>query len=303
MITHDREFFYKYVSSHTAKAILRNGSVRWSSPRIFNDPFDVQVDLHLPFTEDEYVNAAMNQIIIHHAKGRSEPIKANNNTVILFNLLLDRMRSVVPGLSEVQLKGEFLPSLREGHARAIAQLPEVHKEIRDLLGDICVFCISEIPDNLLMWSHYSDSHKGAVIKFKCLPEKDTALCAATQVKYQQDMPVWASLDEWINSNFGGEPLSKRKYLDSITATKSNAWKYEKEWRVISSFRTPIEVQRGYADYSIYPKEIVELILGCRMSEIDRAEILALTASMYSHVSLFQAAVHSKRFELVFNLIK
>ena len=46
MITDDREFFYTYASSDNAKAILRNCSVRWSSPLLFNDPFETQFDLN-----------------------------------------------------------------------------------------------------------------------------------------------------------------------------------------------------------------------------------------------------------------
>lgn len=39
--THERHVFYKYMSANTAKIVLENCSLRWSSPTIFNDPFDV----------------------------------------------------------------------------------------------------------------------------------------------------------------------------------------------------------------------------------------------------------------------
>ena len=38
---HDRQYFYKYVSAKTAQAILTTRTLRWSSPILFNDPFDV----------------------------------------------------------------------------------------------------------------------------------------------------------------------------------------------------------------------------------------------------------------------
>ena len=38
---------YKYVTVNTAKIVLETGKLRWSSPFMFNDPFDVQFDLHV----------------------------------------------------------------------------------------------------------------------------------------------------------------------------------------------------------------------------------------------------------------
>lgn len=42
---HDRSRFYKYVSAETAKIVLETKQVRYSSPLVFNDPFDVQTGL------------------------------------------------------------------------------------------------------------------------------------------------------------------------------------------------------------------------------------------------------------------
>jgi hypothetical protein len=50
--THDRQVFYKYTTRPAGKSILGNKQLRWSSPRFFNDPFDIQFDLHLEFDRD-----------------------------------------------------------------------------------------------------------------------------------------------------------------------------------------------------------------------------------------------------------
>jgi hypothetical protein len=41
------ERFFKYMSRQTAKIVLANRTLRWSTPALLNDPFDVQFDLHL----------------------------------------------------------------------------------------------------------------------------------------------------------------------------------------------------------------------------------------------------------------
>jgi hypothetical protein len=49
---HDRDHFFKYTSATTAVKILESSAVRYSSPILFNDPFDVQSGLHFDFDID-----------------------------------------------------------------------------------------------------------------------------------------------------------------------------------------------------------------------------------------------------------
>ena len=37
--------FYKYTTAKTARPILEKSALQWSSPTVFNDPFDMQFDL------------------------------------------------------------------------------------------------------------------------------------------------------------------------------------------------------------------------------------------------------------------
>ncbi len=55
---HDRRVFYKYVTAEVAKIILATRKLRWSSPLLFNDPFDVTQELRLNFDAAE-LNAAL----------------------------------------------------------------------------------------------------------------------------------------------------------------------------------------------------------------------------------------------------
>ena len=47
---HDRMAFFKYMTAPTAHIILDSGNQRWSSPVLFNDPFDVPREADLGFT-------------------------------------------------------------------------------------------------------------------------------------------------------------------------------------------------------------------------------------------------------------
>ena len=63
----------------------------------------------------------------------------------------------------------------EGMQRVMAYAPEANAEIRGVMADTSVFCLSETHDNLLMWSHYAQNHTVAVVEFRVLPEVDSKL--------------------------------------------------------------------------------------------------------------------------------
>jgi hypothetical protein len=60
--SHNQKCFFKYVTMDKAKKILENGKLRWSAPRHFNDPFDIQFDMHVDYKEAELVNDVANEL-------------------------------------------------------------------------------------------------------------------------------------------------------------------------------------------------------------------------------------------------
>jgi hypothetical protein len=53
----DRRHFFKYTTAETAKLIISSRKLRWSSPLLFNDPFDHQTGFAFPFTGEEFSRA------------------------------------------------------------------------------------------------------------------------------------------------------------------------------------------------------------------------------------------------------
>ena len=66
---HERQYFYKYMSAATAKIVMTTRKLRWSSPIIFNDPFDVTQELRLNFDADELNAAVTEQFAVLLEKG------------------------------------------------------------------------------------------------------------------------------------------------------------------------------------------------------------------------------------------
>lgn len=117
-----------------------------------------------------------------------------------------------------------------------------YDEVKELLGNMRIGCISESWDNVLMWSHYADSHKGLCIGydasdiFKQDFTKQNAIlrkCIYTDDAYLDslslEIPIINNRDlEAFKNNIFNQP----SFLDAYSI-KHKDWEYEKEWRIIT----------------------------------------------------------------------
>src|SRR6516162_6638151 len=232
MITarHGKDAFFKYYTPQSAKLTLQNTSLKWSTPLLFNDPFDNQFELYFEDSSDLLVDRQLQRFL--DAITSPEPFKPNQFGAQ--TPLMEFVRQKLIENPDFKFTGDELADVRdgviEGMQRVHAITPVVNAEICKIMSDTTIFCLSETHDNLLMWSHYAKNHTGAVIKFLSLPEVDSPLVCAQPVRYMAQIPrrTFASLMDF------NEGL--RNIIESITLIKSEVWSYEKEWRIIASLR-------------------------------------------------------------------
>ena len=62
-----------------------------------------------------------------------------------------------------------------------------------LIRSIGIYCLSEKKNDLLMWAHYSDNHKGLCIEFDA-SKKNTLFWEALEVDYKEKYPEVNYLD-------------------------------------------------------------------------------------------------------------
>jgi len=159
MKTHNKDYFYKYVAADTAKLILKNLKVKYSLPKLFNDPFDNQFVINIDQKDFYKIYKTIYTKLVKEEKIR------NIN------------------------KKQFLKqktSYEQYYVNCLNLYQNLlNNAVKSIISGNKIFCVSENNDNLLMWAHYADEHKGAVIKLKCLPEKDNLLCAAEKFVIQQ----------------------------------------------------------------------------------------------------------------------
>jgi len=129
---------------------------------------------------------------------------------------------------------------------------------RTTLYESGLACFSEILDNLLMWSHYADGHRGFCLEFDV---RSDPFHKAIPVRYLETLPRFNPVE--ILAEGPSEPL-----MDLIR-TKSINWSYEKEWRIFQKI--------GDLPHGIKPESLTAIYFGCAMPDVHRQIISALLA--------------------------
>ncbi len=244
---------------------VRDSHLWFSSARAFNDPFDSALKYNLDITDQDLrLNWAINVI------GRDFP-----------HLSYDECRIQAQShLQEIDNDPNYLRIFQEQY---------INKNYEKF--GVC--CLTTIPDNLLMWSHYADGHKGFVIgydtrKLKELQEelvrkKERLVLDLQMVNYEKQKPV-INFFESMTSNYRHEDII------TLLITKSERWSHEQEYRLILWDHIDTTL-------SLPSDCITEIIQGCRIEHNDEKKLRDVIHSSVSTPMLLHARKHDSEFRL------
>lgn len=245
---------HKYVTIDTLKKII-GGSIRFTQPGDFNDPFELVPELHVPESEGKNIN-------------------------INFNLQAPRRSPPVGELPE-NFRSEFCSDFNS------------RKILQELNKTIGILCLSQNYNSLLMWSHYADQYRGAIVTFNKDHEFFKGLIEIDYKEIRPKKDVSAYLGD-------AKPVPIAELC-----IKPKDWQYEAEVRIIRSLNDCTKVADG-DKYPIYvmdiPLECIKSItLGERTSVNPQREIFNLIKE--TNISLFLAAIANWHYQFRDELIK
>lgn len=231
--------YFKFVSSER-KDILKNGCIRFSPIGEFNDPFELE-PIITPLSRDFLES-------IHHYSERE-----------IENIKLSKEDMDFSSERELQLE-EYQKIYREKVSRYGVLSLTSNINVNPLLS----VCIPEKKDprsNILMWSHYANSHRGFVIEFDpdFIPNIEIE-----KVKYctNRGRLTFEDIDD---NNF-----------QQIFFNKSEEWGYEQEYRVVLPLSEASRiVDDKYHLFKFNKKSIKSITFGCAMNEGKKQEIIDL----------------------------
>jgi len=284
--THNRESFFKYMSAPTAAVVMERRTLRWSSPLLFNDPFDVPRELSFGIRPEDIVRALSRRI----SNLIEQPPEDTSRLEPKVRLIVETVKKGISADSKAQLLADLSNSAET--LRPTGQSMEECRQMwRDLLPQFRILCLTESPSHAAMWYHYADQYRGVVLELRCDDELDSAWRIAKPVTYPTSMPAVYTADGWAEILTTIKNLALEELLVVATYTKAPDWSYEKEWRITSFSRPP---ESGlFTDYRLNPQELAGIYLGPNISTPDRERILAL-AAQYPAVAIQQVSIGMTR---------
>jgi hypothetical protein len=227
------------------KDILVNRRIRCSNPKYFNDPWDCKPCVHPDLLDDSEMRRIMAMSLIDTQKGGPK------GDITDLRLLHDPafLRRIAPAFNDFMARF-----------------------ITERWG---IVCLSAAACSTLMWSHYSDNHKGICLEFRV---KGTFFGAAVKIIYRAEYPKMI-----IGGNFGQMMLT----------VKAKDWEKEEEYRlacplseeVTESKESPLLMKDGFLEIGDL---LHAVIMGCEVGEEEERIIKELLEEHGQHVRLKRA---------------
>ena len=235
---------------------LKNRQIWFSKPVRFNDPFDCHINYNVKLMTDKDWNKVftfLKRLWLEEKDVQKKEAKAEyfNNDV----------------------PSDLFKSQFAKHAKSI-----IEDEIEGRFRQSGIACFSGKANDILMWSHYTDGHRGFCLEFdtRYLP-----FSKAIPVKYSKTLP-----------SIEGKDLSD-EILMGLAITKAKGWSYEDEWRIF--------LDKGDKEYVIDFNALTGVIFGCAMPKIHR-EVISLILHG-SPTRLYEMEKSETKFEVGFYEIK
>ncbi|WP_395602850.1 DUF2971 domain-containing protein [Pseudomonas sp. A1230] len=273
---------FKYFSADRL-GVLVNRMIRFSPPAVFNDPFEFLPSIKTIATSSELLEKLREAASKDHTELYEQTGLARIGfTKEYFNRYMSR----------------FLLSAEPFAMQVVgAMIPQTQKMIFDSMNSrIGVLCLSEKNDDLLMWAHYADCHKGFVIEFdsecdffnRTLGPKDS-FRHLRKVDYSQKRPA---------------VMLTQTNDQEIFLTKSDHWAYEAEWRMMLPLEDADKIL-GDGDGAVHLFElpldaIKSVTFGAKFSEEVAKYTMSEVSKLegYEALEFYKARIHPTDYELI-----
>lgn len=258
-------FFYKFVSFER-RDILKNGLIRFTTIGEFNDPFELEPT----------ITPISRQYITYCSNLSDSEKKEIRHTDECYKHSLSRF--------------DLIESYKEKYRSEIGKYGILSLSTNNEINQLITVSVPDKKDprtNILMWSHYAESHRGFVIEFKS--------------DFIEGLSIKAVAYSNERNCLTFEDIDENKF-DHIFYKKSNEWEYEQEFRGILPLEKAKQIINDkYHLFEINKSSINSITFGCAMSEENKNLIMKLIQSddAFKNVKFNHARLTKNRFFLDF----
>jgi hypothetical protein len=295
-------FKYSPINSYALRNIQQN-QIFFNNPLNFNDPFDTFHPANIKeLSNENFIEQFCNSSKRNYDK--RDLLGILNNSISrqdFYNFCDEHIDYIFDFNEENKIfkdKNDFLEKLNNIENSEINFVENVrvffstiklriqtkiqetlHNIRKESFSKIGVSCFSKNNLNLLMWSHYADSHQGFCLEFDSNLEP---FSKAFEVTYKSEVPQINS-DLLMTEKIGLESLQK------LLSFKSIDWEHEEELRLIH--------QESNKSYSYSYKSLKAIYFGIRANQSDIEIICSIIKSQNPTVKLYKM----KKLEMNFGI--
>jgi hypothetical protein len=245
------KYLYRYrsIESRELCEIFTDRKIYLASPATFNDPFDCRPSLTIY---------------------KSGPSRLS---------YLEKMAQETFPFAD---KNTLNQRIEEADRKLRSDPTYVERAYNDYIKKMGVYCLSKIPNDILMWSHYANGHKGICLEFDTTKDK-RLFGQALNVDYSKtdEYPIVNIMD-----------VDNPKEYHKALLTKSNHWTYEQEWRILK----PIE-EGGPGKHAFQAELLTGVILGALISPADKKEITDWVSNYPTKINIYRAKPNRTKYQL------
>lgn len=178
----------------------------------------------------------------------------------------------------------------------ILELEKIYNEAyQNVNNDIGILSLTKNWNNTLMWSHYTNSHKGFCVGFDPKDEYFQNFLSNDEKKSKIIMEV-------VYSNKRVEipmELGKKKLAFEPFITKSTDWKYEEEVRIISTLNiSDKKINSNPVDIHLFKvphRSIKEIVVGANMDK--EKEDLIKDFCTKNKIEFYKSKISNEQFNM------
>ncbi len=239
------------------RRILTHNELFLSSADLFNDPFDAA----LPFRYEKKLLTKDN----------------------IIKKLVEVAKIDYPKVPDIELEKIALQRYNSVDLHSDAYWKGAEERIRQHIKKTFGICsLTSKNDNLLMWSHYGNSHSGFCIGLDKFEIFHAVLGMFKKINYADKFPIIPM--------FGSGDLD----MIELIMTKSLHWQYEDEYRIT-------KVGSVNQIFKFSDSAIKEIVLGCKITPNNRNDIILMARSKTSKIKIYDSVIDDSDFKV--NLVE
>ena len=241
---------YKPVNKFTLELLINN-EFYYPFPKEFNDPFDCISYFTYPQTKENIEKYFKEE----EDRNRVEQMRTYLESV---NYDTDIIKGIFSPIQDIFMRERFI-----------------------------IRCFSAVQTEILMWSHYSEFHKGICIGFEVYNDTREGSAEFTfkleeNIPYKDgvigQLPIWKVKYTLSDDIEAFNPIENNVHAMDHILTKNNRWNYEEEYRSVLLYED-VNTQFIKFDKGI----LKEIIFGLDTSEEDMKTIKTIATGKYPNV--------------------